>query len=60
MAMLVVNAHQPLDQAWKFTLREFFAVADVRTDVKKLHKNGWDEERLGGLEQHLRNMGVQV
>lgn len=56
VASLVTNHKQPIDVAWKFTLREFLAVAGYN---RTAHGGaGWDHERVDGLQEHLKNLGV--
>lgn len=58
--MLVNDHHQQLDQAWRFTIQEFFMVVDLRSYIARTRGNGWDDEKVGDFEQHLRNLGIQV
>ena len=58
VAVLVINYHQPIDVAWRFTLREFFMVADFKKEASKKQGVGWDAERLGDFQNHLRNLGA--
>jgi hypothetical protein len=53
-----VKHGQQLDQAWRFTLREFFAVADYNRERTAKRRGSYDHERLAGLEAHLESMGV--
>lgn len=57
MAILVSNYHQSLEQAWGTTLREFFLIADFKTEVRRRNtRRGYDMERLQGLEQHIKSL----
>jgi hypothetical protein len=58
VALLVVKHGQQLDQAWRFTLREFFAVCDYNSERNGRRRGAWDHDRLSGLEAHLQNMGI--
>lgn len=33
-------------------------ITDFKQESIKMQGNGWDSERLGGFEEHLRNLGV--
>lgn len=60
VAILVINYHQPLDVAWKFTVREFIMVSDFKNESHRQARQEWDQEKLGDFQQHLRNLGVDV
>ena len=47
-------------EAWNTTYREFCLLEDVRSEMRTLRKKQvhFDEERMTGLEDHLRNLGV--
>lgn len=60
VAILVLNHGQQLEQAWKFTLREFFFIADCRNELRKRNSKAVAMDDIGGLTQHLKNMGVAI
>lgn len=54
MAILVVNFHQPLEVAWRTTLREFFIVTDFKGETRRrAGQKGWDHNRLDELKAHI-------
>lgn len=61
VAILVVNHHQPLDQAWRCTLREWFLITDFKAETRRRRgRTGYDRDRLLDLEAHIRSLGVET
>jgi hypothetical protein len=59
-AVLVIEYHFSMEQAWNTTHREFCLIADVKSKARGLERRStnYDVERLTGLEAHLKNLGV--
>jgi hypothetical protein len=60
VARLVIDHGQQLDQAWRFTVQEFFMVVDLKRYMARNSSTGYDREKVGELEQHIRNLGVAI
>lgn len=57
MAILVVRFHQSSDAAWRFTLREFFALIEANNPKERASVK-WDYEKQGDFIAHLRSIGA--
>lgn len=59
MAILVANYHQPLDNAWRFTMDEFIMVVDFKSAARSFTASGWDDDKAEDFKRHLKRMGIE-
>lgn len=51
-----------MDAAWEATHWDFCLLQDVKNKVRSIHAEDtiFTHDRIGGLEEHLRNLGIEV
>jgi len=52
-----------MDDAWNMTYREMCLLMEVRAKVRTVQVGNsslYDEDRLAGLTEHLRTIGVEL
>ena len=62
VAILVIEYGFTMDAAWETTHWEFCLLQDVKHKVRQVQteQSVFTHDRISGMEEHLRNIGVEI